>query len=917
MPSKKQEIRKQVKKKLKKEGMEHQELAADAEIVDLGDRRGDDIIVESFDDIKTDAKPLPFSTTPQKEKKGITGRIKSIFSQDSSILRKLEKQADEIIAIEPQAQAMSDEELCAQTQFFKDRLAKGETLDDILPEAFAVVREAAYRVLGLKAFKVQLMGAISLHNGDIAEMKTGEGKTLTSIFPVYLNALDGKGVHVVTVNEYLARRDCELNGQVFKFLGLTVGLNERELDADDKRKQHACDITYTTNAELGFDYLRDNMVTNYEDKVLRPLHYALVDEVDSILIDESRTPLIISGGKKKTASMYVSADHFAKSLKNEKDYQVDVESKTCTLTPDGIAKAEKAFNVENLYNPENTALVHYINQALKANYTMTKDIEYMIATEDGSHDIRNASIMIIDQFTGRVMPGRAYSDGLHQAIEAKEGVPIKEETVTLATITYQNFFRLFDKLAGMTGTAKTEEEEFRQIYNMRVVVIPTNKPVIRDDKPDLVFSSKNAKYAAIIKEVEMRHAYGQPILLGTVAVETSEILSKMLSAKGIKHNTLNAKNHAKEAAIIAKAGVKGAVTIATNMAGRGTDIKLDDVARNAGGLMIIGTERHESRRIDNQLRGRSGRQGDPGESRFYISLEDDLMRLFGSERLMKIFTSLGVAENEQIEHKMLSNAIEKAQEKIEFNNFGIRKNLLDYDQVNNEQREIIYKERRQVLDGENMREAIYKMIQDTVDTYVDMCFSDDVDSEEWDLNEFNGVLTPIIPIRPLTAESVKGKKRDEIRHELKEEAVKLYEEKEAEFPEPEQLRELERVVLLKCIDSKWMDHIDDMEILRQGIGLAAYGQRDPVVEYKMSAFDMFNEMITSIQEDTLRMLYHVHVEQKIEREQVAKVTGTNKDDSAGPKKPVQRKEIKVYPNDPCPCGSGKKYKQCCGRKNKA
>ena len=671
MPSKKQEIRKQVKKKLKKEGMEHQELNQEAEIVDLGDHRGDDIVVESFDDIKTDAKPLPFSTTPQKEKKGITGRIKSIFSQDSSILRKLEKQADEIIAIEPQAQAMSDEELCAQTQFFKDRLAKGETLDDILPEAFAVVREAAYRVLGLKAFKVQLMGAISLHNGDIAEMKTGEGKTLTSIFPVYLNALDGKGVHVVTVNEYLARRDCELNGQVYKFLGLTVGLNERELDADDKRKQHACDITYTTNAELGFDYLRDNMVTNYEDKVLRPLHYALVDEVDSILIDESRTPLIISGGKKKTASMYISADHFAKSLKNEKDYQVDVESKTCTLTPDGIAKAEKAFNVENLYDPQNTALVHYINQALKANYTMTKDIEYMIATEDGSHDIRNASIMIIDQFTGRVMPGRAYSDGLHQAIEAKEGVPIKEETVTLATITYQNFFRLFDKLAGMTGTAKTEEEEFRQIYNMRVVVIPTNKPVIRDDKPDLVFSSKKAKYAAIIREVEMRHAYGQPILLGTVAVETSEILSKMLSEKGIKHNTLNAKNHAKEAAIIAKAGVKGAVTIATNMAGRGTDIKLGEGVAEIGGLMVIGSERHESRRIDNQLRGRSGRQGDPGCSQFFVSFEDELMQRFASEKIKALTDSF--MDDEAIESKMITKSIETAQKRVEGQNFDMRK----------------------------------------------------------------------------------------------------------------------------------------------------------------------------------------------------------------------------------------------------
>ena len=913
MPSKKQEIRKQVKKKLKKEGMEHQELNQEAEIVDLGDHRGDDIIVESFDDIKTDAKPLPFSTTPQKEKKGITGRIKSIFSQDSSILRKLEKQADEIIAIEPQAQAMSDEELCAQTQFFKDRLAKGETLDDILPEAFAVVREAAYRVLGLKAFKVQLMGAISLHNGDIAEMKTGEGKTLTSIFPVYLNALDGKGVHVVTVNEYLARRDCELNGQVYKFLGLTVGLNERELDADDKRKQHACDITYTTNAELGFDYLRDNMVTNYEDKVLRPLHYALVDEVDSILIDESRTPLIISGGKKKTASMYISADHFAKSLKNEKDYQVDVESKTCTLTPDGIAKAEKAFNVENLYDPQNTALVHYINQALKANYTMTKDIEYMIATEDGSHDIRNASIMIIDQFTGRVMPGRAYSDGLHQAIEAKEGVPIKEETVTLATITYQNFFRLFDKLAGMTGTAKTEEEEFRQIYNMRVVVIPTNKPVIRDDKPDLVFSSKKAKYAAIIREVEMRHAYGQPILLGTVAVETSEILSKMLSEKGIKHNTLNAKNHAKEAAIIAKAGVKGAVTIATNMAGRGTDIVLEDGVAELGGLKIIGTERHESRRIDNQLRGRAGRQGDPGESKFYLSLEDDLMRLFGSERMISIYNALGIPEGEEIQHKTISKTIEKAQKKIENNNFGIRKNLLDYDRVNNEQREVMYKERRRVLDGDDMKESVLGMMKETVANHVYQVISDELPPEEWDLAALNAELLPIVPLNKIVltdAEKSSGKV-DDLVARLQEETVALYEQKEKEI-EDFDLREIERIILLKVIDRKWMDHIDDMDQLREGIGLQAYGQRDPVVEYRMAGFEMFNDMTKAIQEETTGALFHVQVEQKIEREEAPKITGTNKDAEVE-KKPYVRKGAKVGRNDPCPCGSGKKYKNCCGR----
>lgn len=868
MPSKKQEIRKQVKKKLKKEGMEHQELNQEAEIVDLGDHRGDDIIVESFDDIKTDAKPLPFSTTPQKEKKGITGRIKSIFSQDSSILRKLEKQADEIIAIEPQAQAMSDEELCAQTQFFKDRLAKGETLDDILPEAFAVVREAAYRVLGLKAFKVQLMGAISLHNGDIAEMKTGEGKTLTSIFPVYLNALDGKGVHVVTVNEYLARRDCELNGQVYKFLGLTVGLNERELDADDKRKQHACDITYTTNAELGFDYLRDNMVTNYEDKVLRPLHYALVDEVDSILIDESRTPLIISGGKKKTASMYISADHFAKSLKNEKDYQVDVESKTCTLTPDGIAKAEKAFNVENLYDPQNTALVHYINQALKANYTMTKDIEYMIATEDGSHDIRNASIMIIDQFTGRVMPGRAYSDGLHQAIEAKEGVPIKEETVTLATITYQNFFRLFDKLAGMTGTAKTEEEEFRQIYNMRVVVIPTNKPVIRDDKPDLVFSSKKAKYAAIIREVEMRHAYGQPILLGTVAVETSEILSKMLSAKGIKHNTLNAKNHAKEAAIIAKAGVKGAVTIATNMAGRGTDIKLGEGVAEIGGLMVIGSERHESRRIDNQLRGRSGRQGDPGYSVFYVSFEDELMERFAGERL-KSFTEY-LEDDQAIENKVVTKAIESAQKRVEGQNFDSRKHILEYDDVMRQQREIMYKERDDIMSEQSLDEIIKGMFNQAIEMAVKHFTKND---GKHDVIDVEGVVDFVAKNYMLLVE-INATNCDAMAHDPKKLIDTLtdvvYNQYNSRFNtelEPERRLQYERSILLGVIDYTWINHIDAMTKLRNGIYLRAYAQKDPLAEYTEEAFYMFEQMTMTIADTISRNIIHMGIRPGSEIEQ--------------------------------------------------
>ena len=834
---------------------------------------------------------------------------------------------DKIESLRPEMQKLSDEELKGKTREFKKRLEEGETLDDLLPEAFAVVREAGKRVLGMEHFRVQLIGGIILHQGRIAEMRTGEGKTLVATLPSYLNALEGKGVHVVTVNDYLAKRDADEMGQIHRFLGLTVGVVLNDMKQDERRAAYNCDITYVTNNELGFDYLRDNMVIYKEQLVQRDLHYCIIDEVDSILIDEARTPLIISGQSGKSTKLYEACDILAQQLERGEashemtkmaaimgeevietgDFVVNEKDKIVNLTEQGVHKVENFFHIENLADPENLEIQHNITLALRAHNLMHKDQDYVVKDDE---------ILIVDEFTGRIMPGRRYSDGLHQAIEAKEHVKIKRESKTLATITFQNFFNKYDKKGGMTGTAITEEKEFRDIYAMDVVEIPTNRPVIRVDHEDAVYMTKKEKFNAVVNAVVEAHAKQQPVLVGTITIETSELLSRMLKRQGIKHNVLNAKFHELEAEIVAQAGQAGAVTIATNMAGRGTDIKLDNVARNAGGLMIIGTERHESRRIDNQLRGRSGRQGDPGESRFYISLEDDLMRLFGSERLMKIFTSLGVAENEQIEHKMLSNAIEKAQEKIEFNNFGIRKNLLDYDQVNNEQREIIYKERRQVLDGENMRDAIYNMIQDTVDSYVDMCFSDDVDSEEWDLNEFNGAISPIIPLKPLTPESVKGKRRNEIKHELKEEAVKLYEAKEAEFPEPEQLRELERVVLLKSIDSKWMDHIDDMEILRQGIGLAAYGQRDPVVEYKMNAFDMFNEMINSIQEDTLRMLYHVHVEQKIEREQVAKVTGTNKDDS-GVKKPVQRKEIKVYPNDPCPCGSGKKYKQCCGRKKPA
>ncbi|MBQ8304809.1 MAG: preprotein translocase subunit SecA [Blautia sp.] len=830
-------------------------------------------------------------------------------------------------SLRPAMMELSDEQLKDRTIEFKKRLSEGETLDDLLPEAFATVREAARRVLGMEHYRVQIIGGIILHQGRIAEMKTGEGKTLVSTLPAYLNALEGRGVHIVTVNDYLAKRDAEWMGKVHEFLGLTVGCVLNDMKQDERRAAYNCDITYVTNNEDGFDYLRDNMVIYKEQLVQRELHYCIIDEVDSVLIDEARTPLIISGQSGKSTKLYEVCDILARQLERGEashemtkmaaimgeevietgDFVVNEKDKIVNLTEQGVHKVEKFFSIDNLADPENLEIQHNIILALRAHNLMHKDQDYVVKDDE---------ILIVDEFTGRIMPGRRYSDGLHQAIEAKEHVKVKRESKTLATITFQNFFNKYTKKGGMTGTALTEEKEFRDIYAMDVVEIPTNVPVQRRDLDDAVYMTKKEKFNAVVEAVKEAHAKHQPVLVGTITIETSELISRMLKREGIPHNVLNAKFHELEAEIVAQAGQADAVTIATNMAGRGTDIKLDDVAREAGGLKIIGTERHESRRIDNQLRGRSGRQGDPGESRFYISLEDDLMRLFGSERLMKVFTSLGVAENEQIEHKMLSNAIERAQEKIEFNNFGIRKNLLDYDAVNNEQREIIYKERRQVLDGENMRDAIYNMITDTVDGTVDMVFSNDVDPEEWDLNEFNSVLLPIIPIEPVTAEDVRGKRADEMKHILEDKAVRLYEVKESEFPEPEQLRELERVILLKSIDSKWMDHIDDMEILRQGIGLAAYGQRDPVVEYKMQAFDMFNNMINSIQEDTIRMLYHVHVEQKIEREQVAKVTGTNKDDSVA-KKPVQRKDVKVYPNDPCPCGSGKKYKQCHGRKDMA
>ena len=851
--------------------------------------------------------------------------ITKIFGTHSEReLKRIYPLVDKVESYREAMGALSDEELKNKTKEFKERLENGETLDDLLPEAYATVREAAKRVLGMEHYRVQIIGGIILHQGRIAEMKTGEGKTLVSTLPAYLNALEGKGVCIVTVNDYLAKRDSEWMGQVHEFLGLKVGVVLNEMTNDERRDAYNCDITYVTNNELGFDYLRDNMVIYKEQLVQRGLHFAIIDEVDSVLIDEARTPLIISGQSGKSTRLYEACDILACQMTRGEDmpeyskmdaimgveqeetgdFIVNEKDKVVSLTQDGVKKVEQFFKIENLADPENLEIQHNIILALRAHNLMFRDQDYVV---------KDDQVMIVDEFTGRIMPGRRYSDGLHQAIEAKEHVKVKRESKTLATITFQNFFNKFEKKAGMTGTALTEEKEFRDIYGMDVVEIPTNRPIARIDHHDVVYKTKNEKYKAVVEEVVKSHEKGQPVLVGTINIDTSELISGMLKREGIPHTVLNAKFHEKEAEIVAGAGQHGAVTIATNMAGRGTDIKLDDESKAAGGLKIIGTERHESRRIDNQLRGRSGRQGDPGESQFFISLEDDLMRLFGSEKLMDIFNALGVPEGEQIQHKMLTSAIEKAQKKIEGNNFGIRKNLLEYDQVMNDQREIIYKERRRVLDGENMRDAIFKMITDRVENCVDTCISSDIPKEEWDLNELNQLILSMIPMQAVTPEDVDSVKNNkELKHLLKERAVKLYEAKETEFPEPEQFRELERVVLLKVIDRKWMDHIDDMDQLRQGIGLQSYGQRDPLVEYKMAGFDMFDEMTASIQEDTIRLLYHVKIEQKVEREQVAKVTGTNKDESAT-NTPKKRAAAKVYPNDPCPCGSGKKYKQCCGR----
>ena len=852
---------------------------------------------------------------------GLAQKLFGTHSQHE--LKRIAPIADKVESYRDTMMAYSDEELKGKTKEFKERLKKGETLDDILPEAYAVVREAGRRVLGMEHYRVQIIGGIILHQGRIAEMRTGEGKTLVCTLPAYLNALTEEGVLVVTVNDYLAKRDAEWMGQIHQFLGLTVGIVLHDLKEEERKAAYACDITYVTNNELGFDYLRDNMAIYKEQLVLRNLKYCIIDEVDSVLIDEARTPLIISGQSGKSTKLYELCDVLARQLQRgeykgemtkmqaimqeemeeDGDFIVNEKDKVVNLTEQGVHKVEQFFHIDNYADPENLEIQHNVTLALRAHNLMFKDKDYVVKDDE---------VLIVDEFTGRIMPGRRYSDGLHQAIEAKEHVKVKRESKTLATITFQNFFNKFEKKAGMTGTALTEEKEFREIYNMDVVEVPTNRPVARVDLEDAVYKTKKGKFNAVVESVIESHEKGQPVLVGTITIETSELLSEMLRKKGIQHNVLNAKYHEKEAEIVSQAGKHGAVTIATNMAGRGTDIKLDEEARAAGGLKIIGTERHESRRIDNQLRGRAGRQGDPGESRFYISLEDDLMRLFGQERLMNVFNALGVDENERIEHKMLSSAIEKAQKKIETNNYGIRSHLLQYDQVMNEQREIIYAERNRVLNGESMRNSVIKMITDFVESVVNRCIGEDASPKEWDYTEINELLLPTIPLEPVVYdESIKNK--NELLHTLKEKALKMYEDKEAQFPELEQIREIERVVLLKVIDRKWMDHIDDMDQLKQGIGLQAYGQRDPVVQYKVMGYDMFDAMTTAITEDTVRLLMHIQVEQKVEREQVAKVTGTNKDEGASVKGPVKRVEKKVYPNDLCPCGSGKKYKNCCGR----
>lgn len=834
------------------------------------------------------------------------GILNKVFDQNKRDIKKLAKIADKIELLADETAALSDEQLKGKTEEFKARYQKGETLDDLLVEAFAVVREAAKRVLGLYPYHVQLMGGASLHDGNISEMKTGEGKTLTATMPVYLNALSGKGVHVVTVNEYLATRDAAEMGQLYNFLGLTVGLNLNGLSREDKQAAYSADITYGTNNEFGFDYLRDNMVLYHEQKVQKPLYYAVIDEVDSILIDEARTPLIISGSAQKSTQLYVRANIFVSSLKPEKDYTYDEKTKGVQLTEEGMSKAERVFQIENLFDVSNVAINHHITQALKAHASMHKDIDYVV--QDGE-------IVIVDQFTGRLMKGRRYSDGLHQAIEAKENLEIQNESMTLATITFQNYFRMYEKLAGMTGTAKTEEEEFRNIYNMNVVVIPTNRDIVRDDRPDLIYASMDGKFRAVVEDIADRHKKGQPVLVGTVAIETSEIISKYLTKKGIPHNVLNAKNHEREAEIIATAGEQGSVTIATNMAGRGTDIKLGEGVKELGGLSVIGTERHESRRIDNQLRGRSGRQGDPGVTQFYLSMEDELMRRFGSDNMKNMMARLGMDDSQPIQSKMVSRAVESAQKRVEGNNFDSRKQLLQYDDVLRQQREIIYSQRNEVLTSENLRSIVEKMIKSSLERNVQAHTPDNADRESWDLQTIvDYVNGNLLNEGDVSVADLRGKESDEIVEFIFAKVLQSYDEKEEKLS-PEQMREFEKVIVLRAVDSKWIDHIDQMDQLRQGIHLRAYGQIDPLREYQSEGFAMFEAMVIAIEEDVAKYIMKAEIRNNLEREEVAKGQAVNPKEEGGDKKPKKKpavKQLDIGRNAPCFCGSGKKYKNCHG-----
>ncbi|MBN9655896.1 preprotein translocase subunit SecA [Halobacillus sp. GSS1] len=835
------------------------------------------------------------------------GTLKKIFGDGNTRqLKRLEKIADDIEAMESQIEKMSDDELKNKTEEFKERYQNGEDLDNMLVEAFAVVREASKRVLEMRPFRVQLLGAIALHEGNIAEMKTGEGKTLASTMPAYLNAITGKGVHIITVNDYLASRDATEMGELFQFLGLTVGLNSNGMSKDEKREAYLADITYGTNNEFGFDYLRDNMVLYKEQMVQRPLHFAIIDEVDSILIDEARTPLIISGSASKSADLYQGANSFVRLLANEEDYTYDEKTKNVQLTEEGINKAERFFKIENLFDLSNVSLIHHINQALKAHTSMQKDTDYVV--DEGE-------VVIVDQFTGRLMKGRRYSDGLHQAIEAKEGLEIQNESQTLASITFQNLFRMYEKLSGMTGTAKTEEEEFLNIYNMRVIVIPTNRDIIRDDKADLVYKTMDGKFKAVVEDIKERHENGQPVLVGTVAVETSEIISRYLTKAGVPHNVLNAKNHFREAEIIENAGQKGAVTIATNMAGRGTDIKLGEGVREAGGLAVIGTERHESRRIDNQLRGRSGRQGDPGMSQFYLATDDELMRRFASDNIRSMMDRLGMDDSQPIESKMISRAVESAQKRVEGNNFDARKTILSYDDVLRQQREVIYKQRYDVLTSENLRDIIEQMIQRTVSQTVATHTSEE-EEENWELESLVEYLRAnLLHEGDVTVDDLKGKDPQEMEELILEKVKQRYDEKEEELT-PEQMREFEKVILLRTVDQKWMDHIDQMDQLRQGIHLRAYGQNDPLREYNFEGFRMFEQMVANIDEEVSRYVMKAQIRNNLQRQEVAQgaqaVSGGSESKEPKKKSPVVKKDH-IRRNDPCPCGSGKKYKNCHGK----